>query len=457
MAETIKEKIFFTEGIGVRIMKIQTLITRSFCFLVFAGLLCGIYVLFLGSKQNCDWFSPSRETPEKEVQDFLKSDPFLQTAQFSDEEVSETIALYESGLAGVSARFGNSVLVQNSSESLNADEPSIPHDSFPAATPILLGTHGQIGENSELILPPQNSNPLEADIWKIETSWASHTHPTDDQLRKVIFYRKIENKWEKSDSKTFLNTQGSSQPVIFYVHGNRTESNTAMIQGMMVLKNFKSEIPARLVIWSWDAERVSARPRIEYSTKANYADFQGFYLAHLLRQMNENAPVTLVGHSFGTRAILSALHLLGNGTVGNKSLEYAFPAEPQEVSFDLKTKSDQKTDESPKKLPKMNALLVAAAISCNAMVPGAMYDHALDVVSEMYITQNGADPALKFYPLMNGPRCRLPEAMGYAGPVLSRIQKEEEEKVHVIRLEYQSHQFLEYISMRCVQNGLQPD
>jgi hypothetical protein len=79
------------------------------------------------------------------------------------------------------------------------------------------------------------------------------------------------------------------------------------------------------------------------------------------------------------------------------------------------------------------------------------------MVSGMYITQNGSDPALKFYPLMNGPRFRLPEAMGYAGPVLTRIKKEDEEKVHVIRLDYQSHQFLEYISMRCVQNGLQSD
>lgn len=458
MTETKKEKIFFTEGMGVRIMKIQTLITRSFCFLVCAGILCGLYVLFLGSKQNCDWFSPSRENPGKEVQDFLNSDPFLQTARFSDEEVSETIALYESGLAGVSARFGNSVLVQNSSESFDADAPSIPYDSFSASTPIMLGTPmGQTAENSELALPPQKTNPLEADIWKIETSWASHTHPSGDQLRKVIFYRKNENKWEKSDAKTFLNTQGNAQPVIFYVHGNRTEANTAMIQGMMVLKNYKTEIPARLVIWTWDAERVSARPRIEYSTKANYADFQGFYLAKLLGQMNENAPVTLVGHSFGTRVILSALHLLGNGTVGNKTLESAFPEEPREVSFDLKKKPEQKTEEGPKKLPKLNALLVAAAISCNAMVPGSIYDHALEMVSQMYITQNGADPALKFYPLMNGPRFRLPEAMGYAGPVLSRIKKEDEEKVHVIRLEYQSHQFLEYISMRCVQNGLQSD
>lgn len=457
MAETIKENIFFTQEISVRIMKIQTLITRSFCFLVSAGILCGLYVLFLGSKQNCDWLSPTLENPEKEIQDFLNSDPFLQTARFSDAEVSETIALYESGLAGVSARLGNSVLVQNSSESLDSDAPSIPHDSsFSSATPIMLGAPmGQTAENSGLILPPQKSNPLEADIWQIETSWASHTHPSGDQLRKVIFYRKNGNQWEKSDAKTFLNTQGSSQPVIFYVHGNRTEANTAMIQGMMVLKNYKTEIPARLVIWTWDADRVSARPRIEYATKANYADFQGFYLANLLGQMNENAPVMLVGHSFGTRVVLSALHLLGHGIVGKQTLESAFPEEPREVSFDLQKKPEQKTEEGPKKLPRLNALLVAAAISCNAMVPGSIYDHALDVVSEMYITQNGADPALKFYPLMNGPRFRLPEAMGYAGPVLTRVKKEDEAKVHVIRLEYQSHQFLEYISMRCVQNGLQ--
>ncbi len=429
--------------------KNHSIIARSFYFLFAIGILCGAYVLFFGNGQN----------HENEPKEFLNSDPFLQTARFSDKEVSETIALYETGLAGVSAHFGNSVLVQNSSESLEADAPLIPYDSFSSATPIMLGTPtGQIAENSELILPPKNPNPLEADIWQIETSWASHTYPSGDQLRKVLFYHKNGSKWEKSDMKTFLNTQGSSQPVIFYVHGNRTERNTAMIQGMMVLKNFKTEIPARLVIWSWDAERVSPRPRIEYSTKANYSDFQGFYLANILGQMNENAPVTLVGHSFGTRVILSALHLLGDGRVGNRTLKSAFPTEPQEITFDLKKKPEvQIQQESQRKLPKLNALLVAAAISCNAMVPGAIYDRALDVVSEMRITQNGADPALKFYPLMNGPRNRLPEAMGYAGPVLNRIKNEDGAKVQVIRLEYQTHQFLEYISMQCVQNGLQFD
>ena len=38
-----------------------------------------------------------------------------------------------------------------------------------------------------------------------------------------------------------------------------------------------------------------------------------------------------------------------------------------------------------------------------------------------------------------------------------RIKKEDGAKVQVIRLEYQTHQFLEYISMQCVQNGLQFD
>lgn len=436
--------------------KNQSLIARIIYLLLTAAILCGFCALFLGVGHTFNCFSPNGSSLEKESRTPLNADPFLQTAQFSDEEVSQTIALYESGLTGVSARFGNSVLVQDASASLEDSFDS--QQSIFSTAPVILGMQvGDQGGTSELVLPPKSPNPLEADIWKIETSWASHTHPTGDQLRKVLFFRKNGNQWEKSDVKTFLETQGSTQPVIFYVHGNRTEINTAMVQGMMVLRNFRSSVPARLVVWNWDAERISARPRIEYSTKANYADFQGFYIANILGQMNENAPVLLVGHSFGTRAVLSALHLLGKGRVGNQTLESAFPVEPQEITLDLKKKLGAQTKEKVKKLPRLNALLVAAAISCNAMVPGAIYDHALDTVSEMYVTQNGADPALKFYPLMNGPRFRLPEAMGYVGPVLNKVQKEEKEKVQVIRLEYPTHQFLEYISMQCVQNGLQFD
>ena len=427
--------------------KNHSLIARSFYFLFAVGILYGIYVLFLGSGQN----------REKEFQDFPNLDPFLQTGQFSDEEVSESIALYESGLARVSGRLGNSVLVQNSSESEDGDAPAIPQDSsFSAANPIMLGAPmGQNPENSGLILPPQNPNPLEADIWQIETSWASHTHPTGDQLRKIRFFRRNGNQWEKSDIKTFLSTQGRSQPVIFYFHGNRSDINYATIQGTMCLRNYTTEIPARLVIWRWDADRVSIRPRVEYGTKANYADFQGFYLANILGQMNENAPVVLVGYSFGARVVMGALHLLGNGVLENRTLESTFPSEPQEITFNLKKKPEGQTQEGPKKLPKFNVLLVAAAISCNAMVPGATYDRALDVISERHVTQNGTDPALKYYPLLYSRRFRLPEAIGYVGPVLSKVKKENAEKVHVIRLEYQSHQFLDYMSLRCVQNGME--
>jgi len=437
-------------------MKVRSLITRSIYFIFSTGILFVLYLLLLGNGPVEDLFSPNRETSENGASELLNSDLFLQTAQFSDEEVSDSIELYETGLSGISARFGANVRVQGAMESTDSEELSTQHSLIPAISPVMLSPQtGKNVESSELLLPPQNPNPFEADIWRIETSWASHTHPSCDQMRKLIFYHKNGDRWEKTDVETFLKFQGNTQPVIFYVHGNRTEVNTALVQGMQVLRNFPTAIPARLVIWNWDSERVSPRPHIEYSTKANYADFQGFYLANLLNRMNETAPVLLVGHSFGTRVILSSLHLLGKGSVGNQTLETAFPVEFQEISLDLKKKAEKtKTEEKLKKLPKLNVLLVAAAISRNVLVPGSMYDCALNVASEVHITRNGLDPALRFYPLMYGHRARLPEALGYAGPILTNVGKENEEKVHVIRLEYQTHQFLEYISMRCVKNAL---
>lgn len=278
-------------------------------------------------------------------------------------------------------------------------------------------------------------------------------------MRKLIFYRWVDSRWSKASAEEFFDLPSDDRPLIFYVHGNRTELNTAAMHGIVTLKNyarhFPDSLPPRLVVWNWDAEKISARPRVDFPAKASYADFQGFYLAEIIENIPAEKQLILVGHSFGARTILSSLHLLSGGALGKRTLKALFPEESAvtEVSW-KKNVSKNADDGAVRTLPRINVLLVASAISCNVLAEGGMFAEALNPIACLRVTKNPSDHALKYYPIMNGARNRLPEAMGAVGPVLGNVDSELRAKVQVIPLDNPTHQYLEYISMRSVQNAL---
>ena len=446
---------------------------RSFAFHAFFLLspifiLTGIYgigiffgAIFDPSNHIGDPASVSSAQPE--ISDEAKIEElFLEPHLFSDEDVASGIAAYASSLPGISSRIGASV-------SVVSDLASV----VPGTDPALIADANSVSRctpDSEAILAPLPTvqDPSQADIWRIDTIYASQKNPNLAQLRKFIFYQWNGKVWKRRDDDAFFGTQAPAQPVVFYVHGNRTELNTAVLQGSAILRHFETEYPARLVIWRWDASRVAHRPRIEFSTKAHFADYQGFYLAKILDSLRPNSRVLLSAHSFGARTVLNALHLRAGGSFGGKFLSDAFPGSSyvQEISWNNdppaaqtngKTAPDAGSEAKPmlSVTPlEINALLVAPAVGCTAMSPEGLFPKALESVSALRMTQNTSDPALKFYPLMNGPARRLPEALGYVGPSWSGTDQELQSKVSVIRLDYPTHQLIEYMTMRSVQNAL---
>lgn len=467
---------------------LRTLLRHAAFILMPVVVLFGIYGISL---LVCAWCEPSEGLRNLNAENFSEAseenseaDVFAQTGVFSDADLCRNISDYEGTLPGVSARVGLSVLLNSDTKNggtvLSKDSPAEETGALAVKTP----DTEKDAPKTALAPLPEIARPGEADIWRIETSYASHLSPTAEQVRKLVFYRWRENRWEKSSDEAFFENPDAAQPVIFYVHGNRTELNTAAMQGLSVLKSYPGEETPRLVIWTWDSERVSCRPKIEYYTKARYSDFQGFYLAEILEELGAKRHVILVGHSFGGRTILSAMHLLAGGTFNRKSMTAMLT---KEELTDAAKRGENQVKNGPKpaknskseneqtltqntemnaeenaaqnsaawEIPVIDALLVAPALECSALNPNAMYSHALESAAHLNVTRNGSDPALKFYPLMNGARTRLPEAMGFVGPSLSQdISESLRVKVQVIPLDYNTHQFLEYMALRSVQNGL---
>lgn len=465
--------------------------------ILFPFLVClSIYGIFIGGTAMTGNGENQPLESEKPVQEAEELDAlasaFNQVRIFSDAEFQEAVSLYETGLPGFSPRIGSrvsipssssrvsdsyspssarSILVADASEKKNSSDSSAKKSESETSS----SNSGNVSpKNADakagntdasvktapetLSSPPPAWSGTRGDIWRIDTTFASRTSPALSQMRKLKFYRWEDSQWMKAAEEDFFASTFEDQPLIFYVHGNRTELNTAAMQGIATLKNharhFPDSTPARLVIWNWDAEKIAVRPRVDFPAKANFADFQGFYLAEIIENLPAKKQIILVGHSFGARTILSSLHLLAGKTFRNRTLAALFPNESAVSEVSWKKETVRKDEENVQTLPKIDVLLVASAISCDVLSKGGMFSGALETVSCLRVTQNPSDHALKYYPVMKGARNRLPEAMGAIGPVLGNVAPELREKVQVIPLDNPTHQYLEYISMRSVQNAL---
>ena len=112
-------------------------------------------------------------------------------------------------------------------------------------------------------------------------------------------------------------------PTVVFIHGNRTDADEAVVKGWYAYESIQAETadrPFRYVIWSWPAERVCRRNKVDVQLKADYSDVESYYLAKWLDRLRPGVKVSLVGHSFGPRIITGALHLLAGGEVAGRNM-----------------------------------------------------------------------------------------------------------------------------------------
>ena len=151
------------------------------------------------------------------------------------------------------------------------------------------------------------------------------------------------------------------------------------------------------MIWSWPADRVCRRNRADVQLKADYADAESWRLAAWLQQRRPGVKVSLVGHSFGPRIIVGAMHLLAGGQAAGQSL----PADTVAAWRDGKRNP-------------VRAVLLAAAVDAGALKPDASAGQALSLLDETLVAVNSCDWALRLYSRLYGRGG--PPAMGFVGP-----------------------------------------
>ena len=270
-----------------------------------------------------------------------------------------------------------------------------------------------VGLAAFLAVGASAAEPVPEGVWLVNTRQAPRSNPVGGEDR--IRYSRLAagNEWVASDLEAFLATDDPSVPTCVFIHGNRNGFSDAIRMGLGVERELKRQAegrPLRLVIWAWPADQVRGI-RQDMRLKACRADVESYYLARWLARVNPEVPVSLIGYSFGARAITGALHLVAGGRLAGRSL----PEGPV-----------------PQERP-LRAVLVAAATDNDWLLPGQPNGLALGQADRVLVTRNLSDPALKWYHLMDG--VGGPRAMGFTGPAcLSRLG-EEREKIETLVLD----------------------
>ena len=279
---------------------------------------------------------------------------------------------------------------------------------------------------TQLTLMPSSHERL----WLISTRGSSN--------REGRFHHWVlgaDNQFHLSCADAFAQTDNAEVPTIFFLHGNRTSRQWAVRDGWHLYRFCKTNAGGRAfryVIWSWPSDRIGRRNRPDVQIKACRADEQSLYLAMCLEGISGDVPLSLVGHSFGARAISGALHILGGGSVASRTLAHI----PE-----------------PRTAP-IRVALVAAAMNSDWLSPGHRNGNALNQVERVLVTRNSRDNALKWYTHLY--RLHGPAALGFVGATgFNQLQGAKLETVSLTCQVGREHRWAAYFASSSLQNTLE--
>lgn len=235
---------------------------------------------------------------------------------------------------------------------------------------------------------------VQDDVWTISSREAGGDFDTAPRLT-YWRYDHSQQRWTPADHAAFLAGDDPQTPTCVYVHGNRVDSHEAIDIGWQAYRNIKSQTPPgkrfRFVIWSWPSAQIPG-PLVDVRVKAARCERHALYLAWLVDQMQPTSRVCLIGYSFGARMVAGSLHLLGGGQLAGRSLEAPINSSRQ----------------------PLRAVLMAAAVDSQALLPNARNGRALAQVDRMLIMTNPTDDVLRHYRLLYGLGSKV-RALGFAG------------------------------------------
>lgn len=165
-------------------------------------------------------------------------------------------------------------------------------------------------------------------------------------------------------------------PICIVVHGSFMDHPSVRPESLSTWKWLKSVgKPVHFIYFSWPSDRPLTLAQVDIAILGNRASYNGFYLASLIKELPAECPVSLVGHSHGTRVISSALQLMSGGRV-------------DDISHPGARCSGR----------RIRTVFVASAIDHDWLNPDEYFGRALMCTESLINVKNHKDPALFIYP-----------------------------------------------------------
>ena len=199
--------------------------------------------------------------------------------------------------------------------------------------------------------------------------------------------------WSRTNVDEALPIGGSGVLTIIYVHGNFMDRNNALERVRIVNEYLKAQAdrPYRLIMLSWPSQR-ERKPLRDVLSNAESAESQSLYIAWMLKRLRNEPQVSILGFSFGARAVTGGLHLDAGGAI------------PGYVSSPLPLRDASM---------KYRLGLVAPALDRNWMEANGRHQLAMSHVESMVNLYNSRDPILRRFRFID--RLSRPIAAGFAG------------------------------------------
>lgn len=209
--------------------------------------------------------------------------------------------------------------------------------------------------------------------------------PLDRELPEFMVRRyQAGGEWTAATVADLVAARDRRYATAVLVHGNGNEEQRAIEKGVLAFQSLKAnrpgDQPVRLILWSWPAEYLPGGFRKDARLKAERTDADAYFMAQFLESLHPSEAVTLVGYSFGARIITGALHMLAGGTLNGRAVS-ALPG----------------NERAPRR-----AVLVAAALDDDWLLPGRRHGLALGAVERMVVLVNRRDRVLRWYRLLDG-------------------------------------------------------
>lgn len=232
----------------------------------------------------------------------------------------------------------------------------------------------------------QDEAQSHAGVWHISSSHLGSPRHCEPDLE----IRKYDNGWERSSLEEFLADSSPDQITCIFVHAARSDDDATFARSFELYHTMarRSDVPVRLVIWSWPSPRSLCVVR-DFRISYRILDYHAYYLGWFLSQLPENERVSLIGFSMGASVITGAAHVVAGGSLAGCSL----PGEG-----------------GPKQL---HLVLWSAAFDNDWLMPEHHYGRAMSRIGELFMLVNRLDPVLKRYHLVQ--ICGRASAAGSTG------------------------------------------